>query len=520
MVDVIAERITALGLSALQESWYLQKHFFKVVCLFECLEQAGKLLAEALESERTPPPPQKDVHALYMSLHEILVGSSRALLPAPPEEHALPLARSPLSHLCAGMACCLDYLRQINPPEDDDPYYRYQRDIGCCAQHGLVVALHARICDFTYDELLTSIQALETSSALPYTEELSRYVQALELRAGQLALYAWDSDVLNTASARDPYLEGSWVLTAGAEFELACAVASMHRRLRSALPSMRRDGEAVPPDDSPESARLTVALLDALQSTADTVYGDEAQRQFSKYYCDGVVSGTEALLFLKENGAKARVEPSTVVRQFRGVGRGYEISERSEVPFSTFIEDPGLDLRGFAVAFWLAARLLFAKTLHAEWNHYYVRAEVLTRANYLKDAIRRSRAAPLFVETHHEAALLFDGVLYLLGPHPYDYARALLMWAQVVQARLDGHLDGGRLAVAPFLDALFGNRPAKRARAAVSSEPMVIFTRQLKDLAFYERVRSVLSTNDSVEEVGELVGSGFGLRERSAWCDL
>ncbi len=417
-------------------------------------------------------------HALYCGqvkrlhdlLHSITLSNVRSLSPGIPGT-ADEYEDSPLVVIYDGVADCVQFLRQFFPLQADDDYYTCKpSDVPYCVRHNLAAVADAEIRAFTLGQLRCALTQLEQSAhTIVFDEALVSFVDALDARVSDFLLYAMPDVAHNVDTWCVPYEPGLYTCSTAMEFHLVVLILAVRQVLESAAPLWRGQEPPMPPQ--PEDEVLVAAVRARFITEIQSVHSDIVEENFYKRYTFDSIANSEGYLFRKANPTSTRIEPGSIIRQFRNVPQWRRITETAARSVADFLFDPEQDFLAFKIAFALAADLLFNQTLRCSWFEFAVdgdRVRCMSASDY-QIFVEETYRAPVFVVVLNDACVMFRGRLHVFGRRDVDYYRALVHWLAIVQQELGGQYRRYR-SVAPLLDALFQASDAPPVRSSLPAE--------------------------------------------------
>lgn len=441
---------------------------------FHRLAQLLELLDEAHDASNRHEDGQHilycgQVKRLHDLLHTVAMTSIRSLSPGIPGA-ADEYEDCPLVVVYDGVAACVQFLRHFFPLTAEDDYYTLRpAAIPYCVTHGLAAVADAEIRCFTLQQLICALTLLEQSThTIVYDEALVLYIDALDARVCDFLLCAMPDVAHNVESGRVPFDAELYTCSTAMEYQLVVLILAVRQLLESAAPLWR--GETAPhrPEDEVLVASVRAKFIAEIQS----VHSDIVEENFYKRYTQDSIANSEGYLFLKSNPSTTRIEPGSIIRQFRNVPQWRRITETAARPVADFLFDPETDFLGFKIAFSLAADLIFNQTLRCSWFEFATdgdRVRGMGASDY-QIFVEETYRAPVFVVVLNDACVVFRGRLTVFGRQHTDYYRALVHWLAIVQQDLNGQYRRYR-PIAPLLEALFQTpTPSAPPRCAQSSE--------------------------------------------------
>lgn len=561
--------------------WTDRLYVRKFSSFFQCLAQLLELVDDAYDAgnryidestgQGRPILYCNQVKRLHDLLHTIALSNVRRLsagIPGAPDEYE----DCPLVVIYDGVAACVHFLRQFFPLDVEDDYYvRRPGDIPYCVQYGLAGVADAEIRAFTLQQLLCVLSHLEQSAhTIVYDDALTLFVDALDARVCDFLLYAMPDVAHNIENCRVAVGPDLFTCSTAMEFQLVVSILAVRQLLESAAPLWRGNELPVPPRE--EDAVLVAAVRAKFIAEIQSVHSDIVEENFYKRYTQDSIANSEGYLFLKANPSSTRIDPGSIIRQFRNVPQWRRITETAARPVVDFLFDADTDFLGFKIAFALAADLIFNQTLRCSWFEFFTdgtRIRNMNASDY-QIFIEETYRAPIFVVLLNDACVMFRGRLTVFGRRHDDYYRALIHWMVIVQQELDGQYRRYR-QIAPLVDVLFNTQIASApSRAGPSAEvagitrrdfavkegeesycidpsrilselnaerrayrappalgllagttPLSVFAKRLRAKAEYEHITARIETKPQEIDANNIIGdtdeTGFPTTARSAW---
>jgi hypothetical protein len=422
--------------------------------------------------------------------------------------------------------------------EDEDLQYKLQPDIPFCKEHNLVVSNTVAIGFFNFSELLSSLDCLEMRMhTLPYEDDLLQYLKALEVRIADFLLHAQDMNTHNVSKCRiasktDPT---SFACSTSAEYMLIIRILSIRKDMMGAIPHYR-DHEACKRLPFEEELKLIPIIHNNLLIEAQQIHGDSIQNTFYNAYQRNGIFTSEGYSYLKENPQRTITESGVIVAQYRGSYAWKEVADKSakEIDAHFYHMDDPL---AFRLVFYYLMKMLMERCVRLPWDMFFFsnnQVKSLSDTELQDDIFMRSHRVPLFIESFNDAAIVTQGKMYVFGPTPVDYLRALYNWLDVIGTVYDDILDGGS-DIYELRSIILFDDPDRRAKiskytgvsnlATNLQEKALMSTEAIADMQRQRRLSYVLSvtTNNEIQATGlqqDLVDAGLIPSSSSAWDDF
>ena len=398
------------------------------------------------------------VKRLHDTLYDIACNNIRFLSPGLPgaedEYESCPLV---IIYIC--IASCVAFMRQCFPLESmaDDYYTLCPRDIPYCVQYDLCVVTDVPIQNFSLQELLCSMMHLERRThALAYNEDLTHYVDALDMRVCDFLLCAMPNVAHNVESSRVRYRQTElYTCNTSTEYQLVVLILALRQMIESAVPVWRTSDAPEAPPRTADDELLISAVQAKFITEIQGVYGDSIEDAFYKMYTNQSISNSEGYLFFKANSVAARTEPGLIIRQFRDIPQWRHIADMAAHPVSNYLIDPSLDFLGFKIAFNLAANLFFKQTLKVPWFSFSTDGDNirLMDGTQYRVLIEESFRVPIVVFLLNDAGIFYKGRLTVYGRHPTDYYHALIQWMTIIRQEMNSQYKPSR-SIMPLVEML------------------------------------------------------------------
>jgi hypothetical protein len=418
---------------------------------------------------------KKQVHNLYSFLYNKLVSSIIWLSPAVPTETDK-YARSLIVSVFFTIATCLLFLKDYWPLPPDDVYYKKQTEIPYVVDFKLGVSTTARICDFSMEELITSMDQIELRLyGLQYHPDLVEYVDALEIRVCEFYLYLYDKNVHNVKNncvkvepgeydrKNNKIKPGKYGCTSSAEYELANKILSIRQTLTWSLTCLRTHDYT---QHSLQDLHLAQKIHAALLVVCGNIYGDTIPEKFYNQYTEWIVSLSEGHAYFFLNGPNVRLDAPGIIRQFRKVQHWSIISSTANRPLLEFMETPQNNYLAFKVLFKLLMELVFRQTLEENYLEYYHSASDIHRYPQSKiEAMKEtSKKNPLIIDSFNEACVMTGGDMYVFGKEPEDWFVAFAFWMEIVASKHAYKLKESIL-IYPLISLMLEKEPDMRVQS-------------------------------------------------------
>lgn len=401
-------------------------------------------------------------------LYDIACNNIRFLSPGLPgaedEYESCPLV---IIYIC--IASCVTFMRQCFPSDsvDEDYYTLCPRDIPYCTKYDLSVVSDVPIQSFSLQELLCSMMHLERRThSLSYSEELTLYVDALDMRVCDFLLCAMPDVAHNVEGCRIRYRQTElYTCNTSTEYQLVILILALRQMIESAVPVWRTSDAPEVPPRTEEDELLIRAVQAKFISEIQSVYGDSIEDAFYKMYTNQSISNSEGYLFFKANSVAARTEPGLIIRQFRDIPQWRHIADMAAHPVSNYLLDPSLDFLGFKIAFNLAANLFFKQTLKMPWFSFSTDGDNirLMDGTQYRVLVEESFRVPIVVFLLNDACMFYKGRLTVYGRQPDDYYHALIQWMTIIRQDLDSQYQPCR-SIMPLVDMLLDMKISAPAR--------------------------------------------------------
>ena len=407
---------------------------------------------------------KKQVFNLYSYLYNKLVSSIKWLSPAVPTETDK-FMNSQILAIYFSIATCVLFLKEYWPLEPDNEFYKKQTDILYCKDFNLVVSSIARICDFSMEELVTSLDQIELRiHDLQYHEDLVNYVNALEIRVCEFLLYLYDDKIHNVKSHCSEVEPGRFGCTTSAEYEIVIKLMSVREALASSLECLRTHDAS---DHTLQDVHLAKKIHASLMSLCGDIYSDTIPQKFYDKYTEETVTTSEGYSYYMIHGVHVRLDMPSIIRQFRNVQQWSVISAEANLPLVDFISKPHENFLAFKIIFHLLLDLAFAQSLEENWQEYFIKGSEIRRypKNKLEATIESSKKTPIFIESFNDACVMTDGNMYVFGNEPEDYFTAFAFWMEIVASKHFYRLKES-IIIYPLISLMLGKEPDVRKQSS------------------------------------------------------
>jgi hypothetical protein len=412
---------------------------------------------------------KKQVHNLYSFLYNKIVSSIKWLSPGVPTEPDK-YARSLIVSVGFAIATCILFLKDYWGLSPESMYYRTPPEIPYVCDFKLGVSQTTRICDFSMQELITSMNQIELRlHNLQYHRDLVEYVDALEIRVYEFFLILYDKYIHDVKShcvkveaavrdrAGNKIVPGKYGCTSSAEFELINKLFSIREALTAGLECLRTHDQT---NHSVQDIHLSHKVHNVLMSVCGEIYSDSIPEKFYLQYTEMMVSLSEGYGYFFLNGPNVRLDAPGVIRQFRRVQQWNLISGTANRPLVEFIQNPQNNALAFKIIFKLLLELVFRQTLEEEFDEYYLSGSVIhrypqTRIDALKET---SKKKPMFIESFNDACVMTDGEMHVFGKEPEDFFAAFVFWMEIVACKHRYKLKESIL-IYPLVSLMLGKEP-------------------------------------------------------------
>lgn len=406
---------------------------------------------------------KKQVFNLYSFLYDKLVSSIKWISPAVPTETDK-FANSQILGIYFSIATCVLFMNTYWPVDDQHEYYKKQTDISYCVDFNLVVSPIARVCDFSIEELITSLDQVELRiHNLQYHQDLVNYIDALEIRVCEFLLFLYDDKVHNSKAHRIELEPGKFTCTTSAEYEIVIKLMSIRDALVSSLESLRTHDAS---EHTTQDTHLAKKIHSSLMSVCGDIYGDTIPQKFYDQFTEGSVTISEGYSYYMIHGVNVRLDMPSIIRQFRNVQQWAAISATANIRLMDFIAEPQQNFLAFKIMFNLLLDLAFAQTLEESWYDYFVRGSEIRRypRNKLNAMIESSKKTPIFIESFNDACVMTGGHVYVFGNTPEDYFVAFSFWMEIVASKHAYRLKESIL-IYPLISLILGKEPDVRKQS-------------------------------------------------------
>lgn len=403
---------------------------------------------------------RKQVFNLYSFLYSKLVSSIKLLSPAVPTEMDK-YENSQILGIYFSIATCVLFLNTHWPVNEDHEYYKKQTDISYCVDFNIVVSPIARVCDFSMEELITSLDQIELRiHDLQYHEDLVNYIDALEIRVCEFLLYLYDDKIHNSKAHSVEVEPGRFGCTTSAEYEIVIKLMSIREGLISSLESLRTHDAS---DHTIQDIHLAKKIHSSLMNVCGDIYGDSIPQKFYDLYTEGSVTTSEGYSYYMIHGVNVRLDMPSIIRQFRNVQQWAAISATANIRLMDFIETPQVNFLAFKIIFNLLLDLAFAQSLEESWFDYFIKGSEIRRypKNRLDAMIESSKKTPIFIESFNDACVMSDTKMYVFGNRPEDYFTAFAFWMEIVASKHQYRLKESIL-IYPLISLILGKEPDVR----------------------------------------------------------
>lgn len=406
---------------------------------------------------------KKQVFNLYSFLYSKLVSSIKWLSPAVPTEMDK-FANSQILGIYFAIATCVLFMNTYWPVDEQHEYYKIQTDIPYCCDFSLVVSPIARVCDFSIEELITSLDQVELRiHTLQYQHDLVNYIDALEIRVCEFLLFLYDIKVHNSEAHRAEVEPGMFGCTTSAEYEIVIKLMSIRDALVSSLESLRTHDAS---EHTIQDLHLAKKIHSSLMNVCGDIYGDTIPQKFYDQFTEGSVTISEGYSYYMIHGINVRLDMPSIIRQFRNVQQWAAISATANIRLMDFIADPQHNFLGFKIIFNLLLDLAFAQSLEESWYDYFVRGSEIRRypKNKITAMIESSKKTPIFIESFNDACVMTGGHVYVFGNAPEDYFTAFSFWMEIVASKHAYRLKESIL-IYPLISLILGKEPDVRRQS-------------------------------------------------------
>lgn len=403
---------------------------------------------------------KKQVFNLYSFLYNKLLSSVKWISPAVPTETDK-FMNSQILCIYFSIATCILFLKDYWPLKKKDPFYKKQTDIAYCVDFNLVVSSVAKICDFSMEELITSLDQIELRiHELQYCQELVDYIDALEIRVCEFLLNLYDDKIHNSKAHRCIVKPGRYGCSTSAEYELVIKLISIRELLASSLISLRTHDAS---ERSEQDTHLAKKIHATLISICSEIYGDSIPQKFYDKYTEEVVSTSEGYSYYMIHGVHVRLDMPSIIRQFRDIPQWGAISATANTNLLDFIIKPQDNFLAFKILFNLLLELVFSRSLEENWGEYFMKGSDIRRfpKNKLDSTLMLSKKNPIFIESFNEACILTDGEMYVFGKEPEDYFTAFAFWMEIVASK-HGYRLKESIIIYPLISLMLGKEPDVR----------------------------------------------------------
>lgn len=403
---------------------------------------------------------KKHLFNLYSFLYNKLLSSVKWISPAVPTETDK-FMNSQIVAIYFSIATCILFLKDYWPLHKDEPYYKKQTEITYCVDFNLVVSSVAKICDFSMEELITSLDQIELRiHELQYCQELVDYVDALEIRVCEFLLNLYDNKIHNSKAHRCVVKPGKYGCSTSAEYELIIKLISIRESLASSLISLRTHDAS---ERTEQDIHLAGKIHGTLISICGDIYGDTIPQKFYDKYTEEAVTTSEGYSYYMIHGVHVRLDMPSIIRQFRDIPQWGAISETANTPLLDFITKPQDNFLAFKILFNLLLELAFSRALEENWGDYFMKGSDVRRypKNKLDATLEMSKKTPIFIESFNDACVLTGGELYVFGKEPEDYFSAFAFWMEVVASKHSYRLKES-INIYPLISLMLGKEPDTR----------------------------------------------------------
>jgi len=403
---------------------------------------------------------KKQVFNLYSFLYNKLLSSVKWISPAVPTETDK-FMNSLILCIYFSIATCILFLKDYWPLKKKDPFYKKQTEISYCVDFNLVVSSVAKVCDFSMEELIISLDQIELRiHELQYCQELVDYIDALEIRICEFLLNLYDDKIHNSKAHRSAVKPGKYGCTTSAEYELVIKLISIRESLASSLISLRTHDAS---ERSEQDVHLAKKIHATLISICGEIYGDSIPQKFYDKYTEEVVSTSEGYSYYMIHGVHVRLDVPSIIRQFRDIPQWGAISATANTTLLDFITKPQDNFLAFKILFNLLLELAFSRSLEENWGDYFMKGSNIRRfpKNKLDNTLELSKKNPIFIESFNEACILTCGEMYVFGKEPEDYFTAFAFWMEIVASKHDYRLKES-IIIYPLISLMLGKEPDAR----------------------------------------------------------
>jgi hypothetical protein len=410
------------------------------------------------------------VKRLHSLLYEVVRANVRYLSPGIPSSHD-DYETSPLVVIYLGVASCVLFLRDFFSPDGTDYYHMCPQDIEYCIDNELNVVSDIPIKNFSLQELTCSLMNVEQRAHdLTYSEHLVDYIDALDARVCEFLVYALDEVSHNIESCRVRYRSTDlYTCATSTEYQLVILIMSLRQLVETAVPVWRTDSSLSWNRDADDNLLIETArnkFIVELQS----VHSDIVSDKFYKEYTQRSIANSEGYLFLKANAIASRIEPGSIIRQFRTIPQWRHVADMAARPVVDFLFAPHADFLGFKIAFNLATDLVFSQTIKASWSEFSADGDTIRAMDdtQFDTFVEESYQCPVVLFLLNDACIFYKGQLTIYGRRHTDYYHALIQWVTIVRQNMNGEFRPCR-SIMPLAAALFNETRTPPSSSSTST---------------------------------------------------